>query len=224
MKKEFIKKIAVFALIGAMLMPTMAFADNTANTVTAVPADTTTTERPVKGDLKDRPETDNKYMPRNGERGSQMGDRSLELVILYAPELLDSFEAASDLQKSIRDSIMALQKSKNEVKEADYKALLNTLKSRLEAGTLTRTEAQTQIETFKANDPTDREALKAERDALKTTYGIDRDSQKTLMTTLKTAIADEDEAAIKTALATMITQLQKRAEYDQAYYNLLSAQ
>lgn len=214
MKKRFIKKIAVLGLAGALIIPTLVFADDTTSTNTTIQADKPTLERPVK---------DNGRMPNGRERASGFEDRSLELVTLYAPELLGKFETAMDSQKSIRDSINTLQQSKMETKQAEYKTLLNTLKEGLEAGTLTRIEARTQLEAFKTSGQTERDALKTELEALKDAYKIDQEAHRILMTTLKTAIDNNDEATIKASLNTLLAELNQHIQYDQAVYELFSS-
>ncbi|MBF4694625.1 hypothetical protein [Fusibacter ferrireducens] len=223
MKKEFIKKIVTLGLLGTMIVPALAFADNSSTDIAVVPEDKPTVNRPIKGDLPPRPENENGRMPMRDDRGPQLGDRSLEIVTLYAPELLDQFETAMDSQKSIRDSISTLQKTKLEANQTAYRALLNTLKAGLENGTITRAEAQTQLEAFKTSGQAERDALRTEIEALKDTYKIDQEAHRTLMTTLKTAIDSSDEATIKASLNTLLEQLNQHIQYDQALYELFSS-
>ncbi len=222
MKKRFIKKIAVLGLAGALIIPTLVFADDTTNTTTN-PTTKPALERPLKENPTDRPEKNIDRMPRGGERASGFEDRSLELVTLYAPELLGKFETAMDSQKSIRDSINTLQQSKMDTRQTEYKTLLNTLKEGLEAGTLTRTEAKTQLEAFKTSNQTEKDALRTELEALKDTYKIDQEAHKTLMIALKTAVDNNDEAAIKASLNTLLDGLNQHIQYDQAVYELFSS-
>ncbi len=201
-----LKNVITFGLIGSLMLPIASFADN---------ADaTTTTEKPIKGVEREH----NGDFP--GKGGHDRLDARLdETIVLYAPELLDEYEQAVEAQKEIRDAISELNKSRFSSQTDGLKSLLTSLKDQLEAGSITRDEAKTQLEAFHETQKANRDSTKTEFDSLKETYNADKDSQKTLMENLKTAIEAEDDAAITSALSAIITALENRTASDQAIYN-----
>lgn len=224
MKRNLIKKLATLGLIGAMFIPNLVFASDTVTSATTgAPADRPAANRPVKEGLKDRAEDLKDRMEKNQDRRDQFDDRTLELVTLYAPDLLESYQTVTDTHESIHDSLEALHKSDFESRADEFKTFLNSIKDQLTAGTITREEAKTQIDAFRKENDTERDALRTKLDTLKTTYGLDQEAHRTLMTTLKTAVDNNDEAAIKSALTSLLSELQKHVQYDQAVYNLLAS-
>ncbi len=222
MKKNLIKKMATLGLIGALFIPNLVFAADTVTSAsTKVPPERPTAERPLKEDLKDRAEGIENRMQKGQERRDQFDDRTLELVTLYAPELLDSYQAAMDSHDAIHDSLETLRKTEFENDSAAFKEFLTTIKDQLTSGTITREEAKTQIDGFREENKADREASKSEIEALQATYGIDPEAHRTLMDSLKTAIDNKDETAIKAALTSLLPEFQNHVSFDQAVYNLL---
>lgn len=233
------KQMTVLALTGTMLCSMAVFADDTTTTTSS---DTTSTQtvqkqKPEKGVRPDgtgeAPSGERPDGERPDHNGSDMmGPQLEETVILYAPALAASYDTAIAAEKEAKDAIRELQKTKMDSTTVDssrteYQALLTEIKEALLAGTMTRDEAKTKLDAYKTAQKAERDATKDssqdELKALKESYGITADAEKTLMDNLKTAITANDDTAISATITAIIDSINNHTAYDKAVYELLSS-
>ncbi|MGX8795034.1 hypothetical protein ACR6HW_02895 [Fusibacter sp. JL298sf-3] len=177
------KKMLILALVGAMVLPGMAFAD-----------------APEHGEARHK--AGRHGDERRVEKAHVRHETLLDAIETYAPERADAFDALFEEEQALK---LELRDHRDEKRE-EMKTFFEELKAKLDAGELTREEMKAQLDAR-------RDADRAEREALMASYGLDRESGKALKDALRDAIDSEDAAAFNALLDDLYTQVENRINF-----------
>ncbi len=177
------KKMLILALVGAMVLPGMAFAD-----------------APEHGEARHKggKHGDERHI----EKAHVRHEALLDAIETYAPERADAFDALFEKEQALKSE----RRDNRDEKREEMKTFFDGLKAKLDAGEITREE-------MKAALDAQRDADREERDALMASYGLDKESGKALKDALRDAIDSEDAAAFTALLDDLYTQIENRINF-----------
>lgn len=144
-----------------------------------------------------------------------------EVLVTYNPDLLVNFNNLWANHDAIHLDLELLKDNHKAAMKAQKEALRAEMKALIEAETLTKEEAKLVFEEEKTLNQEAKALVRAEIDALKVTYGVDKDQMKALVQVLKTAVEAEDAGQVNQSLLAIYSRFENHIAFDQAKYTLL---
>jgi len=153
----------------------------------------------------------------------------MTLVIeTYAPEMLASYQTAWDAHDAVHVQLEAIKQER----KAEIQAEVAVIRAKVESGELTLEEAKAELLTLeeakaelltlREANKAEHEAIRAEIEALKATYGQDPEVVKVAKEALKVAVKAKDEAEIVRLLGDLLAMLEKHITFDNMKLDVLN--
>lgn len=234
------KLVLLTALVTAIALPSMAFADQKKETpVTprekivlgekAAPRENAPKANPTekitqKFDEK-RQAIEAKKEDRKGEqeaRQMQFRTKMTEIITVYAADLLDEFEGSWATLDGIREDLRDVHEQIRTKNMARNEAFMIDIRTKVQAGTMTKDEAKVAIQAFRATNEAERKVVRDTIEAMKLAAGITPEAHEALHDALMAAVEAKDAVAVKAALVAILDGLQDHIDFEQAKLAYLS--
>lgn len=234
------KLVLLTALVTAIALPSMAFADQKKETPVTPREKIVLGEKPAPREQapkanpaekiaqrfeEKRQAIEAKKEDRNAEQEAkqmQFRTKLTEIIALYAADLSDEFQGSWATLDGIREDVRAVHEQIRTKNMARNEAFMIDIRTKVQAGTMTKEEAKAAIQAFKATNEAERAVVRDTIEAMKLAAGISPEAHKALHDALMAAVEAKDAVAVEAALVAILDGIQDHMAFEQAKLAYLS--